>query len=69
MSALQDSYSTQCHRKAKKIIKDINHPRTPFPVHPTIIQKARSEQVHQSWNERLKNTFYVKAIRVLNSHY
>jgi hypothetical protein len=23
--ALQDTYSTQCHRKAKKIIKDINH--------------------------------------------
>jgi hypothetical protein len=24
--ALQDTYSTRCHRKAKKIIKDMNHP-------------------------------------------
>jgi hypothetical protein len=27
LPALQDTYSTQCHRKGKKIIKDINHPR------------------------------------------
>jgi gmma-aminobutyric acid receptor subunit gamma len=26
LPALQDIYSTRCHRKAKKIIKDINHP-------------------------------------------
>ena len=26
LPALQDTYSTRCHRKAKKIIKDINHP-------------------------------------------
>ena len=26
LPALQDTYSTQCHRKAKKIIKDNNHP-------------------------------------------
>jgi hypothetical protein len=26
LSVPQDTYSTQCHRKAKKIIKDNNHP-------------------------------------------
>ncbi|KAK6296455.1 hypothetical protein J4Q44_G00325970, partial [Coregonus suidteri] len=26
LPALEDTYSTRCHRKAKKIIKDINHP-------------------------------------------
>ncbi|KAM9571072.1 uncharacterized protein ACWYII_046330 isoform 1-T1 [Salvelinus alpinus] len=26
LPALHDTYSTRCHRKAKKIIKDINHP-------------------------------------------
>jgi hypothetical protein len=26
LPTLKDPYSTQCHRKAKKIIKDINHP-------------------------------------------
>jgi hypothetical protein len=25
-SSLQDIYSTQCHRKAKKIIKDLSYP-------------------------------------------
>jgi hypothetical protein len=35
LPALQDTYSTRCQRKAKKIIKDNNHPRnclfTPLP--------------------------------------
>jgi hypothetical protein len=35
LPALQNTYSTRCHRKAKKIIKDINHPShcpfTPLP--------------------------------------
>ena len=26
LPALQDTYSTRCHRKAKNIIKDSNHP-------------------------------------------
>ena len=52
---LQDTYSTQCHRRAKKIIKDNNHPShclfTPLP------------------SRRLKNSFYLKGIRLLNSHH
>ncbi|KAM9534624.1 uncharacterized protein ACWYII_039492 [Salvelinus alpinus] len=43
LPALQHTYSTRCHRKDKKIIKDINHPShsqppKPQPVHPPIIQ-------------------------------
>jgi ribosomal protein S10 len=44
-------------------------PPEPLPVHTTTIQKARSVQVHQSWTERLKNSFYLKVIRLLNSHH
>jgi gmma-aminobutyric acid receptor subunit gamma len=40
LPALQDTYTTRCHRKAKKIIKDINHSShylfTLLPVHPTV---------------------------------
>ena len=57
LPALQDTYTTRCHRKAKKIIKD------------NIIQKARSVQVHQSWDRETENSFYLKAIRLLNSHH
>ena len=37
--------------RPKKIIKD-NHQPEPLPVHPAIIQKVRSVQVHQSWDPR-----------------
>ena len=47
--AFQNTYSTRCHRKDKKIIKDNNHPSHCL-VTPTTIQKARSVQVHQSWD-------------------
>ncbi|XP_070303502.1 transmembrane protein 266-like [Salvelinus sp. IW2-2015] len=41
LPALQDIYSTWCHRKAKKIIKDDLSPE-PWPVHPSTIQKSLS---------------------------
>ena len=43
LPALQDTYSTRCHRKAKMIIKDNNYPSH---YHPAIVQKAKSVQVH-----------------------
>jgi hypothetical protein len=49
LPALQDTYTTRCHRKAKKITKDNSYPE-PLPVHPATIQKMRSVQVHQSWD-------------------
>ena len=55
LPALQDTYNTWCHRK---IIKDTwcqkdhqgQQPSEPLPFHPAVIQKARSVQVHQSWD-------------------
>ena len=41
LPALQDTYSTGCHRKAKKIIKDINYPSHGLFT-PLTIQKVRS---------------------------
>ena len=68
LPALQDTYSTRCHRKAEKIIKDNNH-----PIHclftTVTIQKARSVQLHQSSPKRLKNSFYLKVIRLYNSQH
>ena len=40
LPAFQDIYSTRCHRKAKKIIKDLFTP----------LSSSRSVQVHQSWD-------------------
>ena len=67
LPALQDIYSTRCHRKAKKIIKDLSHPShglfTPLP------SKRRGQyRCIKAESERLKNSFSLKAIRWLNSH-
>ena len=42
-------------------------PPEPLPVHPATIQKARSVQVHQSWDREIEKQ--LKAIRLLNSHH
>ena len=59
LPALQDIYSTLCHRKVNKIIKDISHPShgllTPLP-------SRRRDQYR--FNQRC-----LKAIKLLNSHY
>jgi hypothetical protein len=51
------------HLMSQEGIKDPQgqQPPKPLPVHPSIIQKARSVQVHQSGTERLKKSFYLKA--------
>ena len=66
--ALQDSYSTQCLRKAKKIIKDNNHLRHCLF---TLLPSRRQGQYRciKAGTERLKNSFYLKAIRRLYSHH
>ena len=68
LPALQDTYGTRCHRNAKKIIKDINH-----PIHClfTSLSSRRRGQYRciKAGTEGLKNSFYLKAIRLLNSHH
>jgi gmma-aminobutyric acid receptor subunit gamma len=46
LPALQDTYTTRCHRKAKKIIKDNNHPSHCMFT----LLSSRRRQVHQSWD-------------------
>ena len=41
----------------------------PLPVHTATTQKARLVQVHQSWDREIENSFYLKAIRLLNSNH
>ena len=60
---LQDTYSTQCHRKAKKIIKDINH--LSYGLFTPLSSRRRGQyRCIKSGTERLKNSFYLKAIRL-----
>ena len=68
LPALQDTYITRFHRKAKKIIKDNNHPSH------CLFTPLSSRRRGQYWcikagTERLKNSFYLQAIRLLNSHH
>ena len=55
LPALHDTYSTQCHRKAEKIIKDNNHPShclfTPLPS----IRRGGYRCI-EAGTERLKNS-------------
>ena len=61
LPAIQDTYSTRCHKKAKKIIKNNKHPSHCRFTPPYMCIKAGTE--------RLKNSFYLQAIRLLNSHH
>ena len=68
LPALQDTYSTRCHRKVKNIIKDNNHPSQCLF---SSLSSARRGQYRciKSGTETLKNSFNLKAIRLLNSHH
>jgi hypothetical protein len=65
--ALQDTYCTRCHRKAKNI-KDINHPSNSLFT-PLSSRRRGQYKCIKAGNERLKNSFYLKAIILLNSHH
>jgi hypothetical protein len=63
LPALQDTYSTRCHRKAKKI-KDINHPgHGLFTLFPS--RRQGQYRCIKAGTKRLKNSFYLKAIRLI----
>jgi hypothetical protein len=68
LPALQDTFSTQCHRKAKKIIKDNNHPSHCLF---TPLSSRRRDQYRciKAGTERLKYSFYLQAIRLCNCHH
>uniref|UniRef100_A0A8C7MZF5 Reverse transcriptase domain-containing protein n=1 Tax=Oncorhynchus kisutch TaxID=8019 RepID=A0A8C7MZF5_ONCKI len=68
LPALQDTYTTRCYRKAIKIIKDINHPSHCLFT-PLSSRRQGQYRCIKAGTERLKNSFYLKAIRLLNSHH
>uniref|UniRef100_A0A4W5MJ42 Reverse transcriptase domain-containing protein n=1 Tax=Hucho hucho TaxID=62062 RepID=A0A4W5MJ42_9TELE len=68
LPALQDTYTTRCHRKAKKIIKDNNHPSHCLFTLLSSRRRCQNRCI-KSGTERLKNSSYLKAIRLLNSHH
>ena len=68
LPALQDTYTTQCHRKAIKIIKNNNH-LSHCLFTPLSSRRRGQYRCIKAGTERLKNSFYLKAIRLLNSHH
>jgi hypothetical protein len=68
LAVLQDAYSTRCHRKAKNIIKDINHSSHGM-FNPLSSRRKGQYRCIKAGPERLKNSFYLNAIRLLNSHH
>jgi hypothetical protein len=68
ITALQDTSSTRCHRKDKKIIKENNH-LSHCLFTPLSSRRRGQYRCIKAGAERLKNSFYLKAIRLLNSHH
>ena len=68
LPAFQDTYTTRCHRKAIKIIKDINHPSHCLFT-PLSSRRRGQYRCIKAGTERRKNSFKVKAIRLLNSQH
>ena len=66
LPSLHDTYSTRCHRKAKKIIKDNSHPSHCLFT-PLSSRRRGQYRCIKAGTERLRNSIYLKAIRLLNS--
>ncbi len=64
LPSLQDIYQTHCLRKACSIIKDRTH-----PAHHLFATLPSGRCLRSIWSRttRLKNSFYLQAIRLLNS--
>ena len=61
IAALQDTHSTQCHRKAKRIIKDKKH--LSHCLFTSLPSRRRGQcRCIKSGTESLKNSFYLRAI-------
>jgi gmma-aminobutyric acid receptor subunit gamma/deltex-like protein len=58
---------TQGHRKVKKIIKALSHPSQGLFI-PLPSRGRRQYRCIKAGTERLKNSFYLRAISLLNSH-
>ena len=64
LPSLEELYNTRCLRKAQKIIKDPSHPgHSLFELLPS----GRRYRTLKTRTNRLKNSFYAKAITTLNT--
>ena len=61
LPALQDTYSTWCHKMAKNIIMDMNHPSYCLFT-PLSSRRQGQYMCSKAGTETLKNSFYLKAI-------
>jgi hypothetical protein len=64
LPAIQDLYITRFERKAWKIIKDRSHPS---PRRFSQLPHSKQYWSKKSDNNRLFNSFYPQAVRLLNS--
>jgi gmma-aminobutyric acid receptor subunit gamma len=65
LPALQDTYSIQCHRKAEKSRTTTTRATACSPRYHPVGEVSTGA----AGTERLKNSFYLKAIRQLNNHH
>ena len=63
LPALQDTYHTRCLRKAGRILKDCYHPS--FRLFTLLPSGCRYRSI-RSRTSRLENSFFLRAIRLLN---
>jgi hypothetical protein len=68
VSALLDTYSTRCHRKALKITEDINHLSHSLFTPLSSRRRGRYRCI-KAGIVRQKLFFTLKAIGLLNSHH
>jgi hypothetical protein len=62
--AIQDLYTRRCQRKARKTVKDSSHPRRRLF---SLLPQGKWFWSAKSGSKRLLNSFYLQAIRLLNS--
>ena len=64
LPAIQDRYARWCQRKALKIVKDSSHPSHGLF---SLLQHSKRYRSTKSRSNRLLNSFYPQAIRLLNN--
>jgi hypothetical protein len=64
LSAIQDLYNRQCQRNAYKIVRDSSHPSE---ILFSLLPHGKRYQSAKSRIKTLLNSFYPKAIKLLNN--
>ncbi len=64
LPSLEDRYSSHCLRKAHNILRDPSHPGH---THFELLPSGRCYRIMKTRTNRLKNSFYPRAITALNT--